>query len=196
MKRNGSFYLFITIICTAFLTTACVSPAAKEKQEIADLIIQRCSKAWHDLRFNEDSTLSPKNHDWQYKQYNDRITLENKAEENPNDYNWLPQSGYLIAIGKLLLLYDNDENLIGYFGDSDHYQLNYSTSMSSSKYPNIDFSDLERAQDNVNIANFKLLMLKQSLSAFGIPNTSFEDFDFKTDEGFCILADNQIAKIK
>lgn len=191
MSRNGIFCLFSMILSIVILTSACISPAEREKQEISNLIIRRCSKAWRDLPHDEDSVSSPQNCVWQYKQYNDRQEfLMERDFKTPELYIWLPKSGYIISIGRILMLYDSEENMIGYYADSDYYELNYSYSgtITSEAYA--------QAVNEGSKAYFTYIMAFQAITAFSVPNKSFADYDFSTDKGYCVLTEEQISQIK
>ena len=187
MKRKNGLNLICLIFVIAIALTACEPSVPKEKREINDLIIHRCSNAWHDMGFDELEDTDPKDCSWLYWQYDDKgpLCVINGEEAY---FEWLPEKGYIIVIGKLFLLYDSDESLIGCYSDSN-YKLYYSRSSTGR-------ASLDLAHSKTNEAGFAYFFSNEAFKMTYLSLKSFDEYDFNEDYGYCKLTDIQTKRIK
>lgn len=182
----------ISIICTLCITmcilTACSSPKP-------NTIINRCSKAWHDMSFDTVSNASPKDCSWLYWQFLDKTTLFGFDDlVGTHEQDWLPESGYFIAIGNIIILYDSDENEVGYYiSDSDNAELFYTY---KSGTPTVD-----QAINNTCQSEFKLLMANEVflLTANSLLEDNYitaSEYNTETDTKYCRLSEQEVLQIK
>ena len=187
MSEKSKIAIIGIVLCIISLCTACASPVSQERQELSNLLISRCSKTWHDLGLADDTDYVPDNLHWTYMQYDDRQALIESAGIE-NYYGWLPESGYVVGIGSVFSLYGNDNNIIGYYADEDHFNFIASTIQGS--------DSLSRSEHKLEELMFQKIMLIVQFYA-KLDVVSFDDYDTKQEKtfSFCALTDEQISKI-
>lgn len=186
--RKATFSLICILCIIMCVSSACSAPKP-------NTIINRCSKAWRDMSFDTVSNASPKDCSWLYWQFFDNTTLLGFDDlKGTHEQDWLPESGYFIAIGSIIILYDNNENEVGYYlSDSGNVELFYTY---KSGRPTVD-----QAINNTCQSGFKLLMANQDflLSANSLLGDNYipaSEYNTETDTKYCRLSEQEILRIK
>ena len=122
MKKTLALLLTIVLLSNVYCVVSAESKENMEKQ-----IVYNCSFFWYKLGKKVFlGNLTPQDCSWVYMEYNDRSEIFEEINENPDYiqcFNWLPQKGYVIILGKMAFLCDSNMNIVGMYSDKDNCQV-------------------------------------------------------------------------
>lgn len=181
MKKTLALLLIIVLLSNVYCIVSAESKEKMEKQ-----IVYNCSFFWYKLgKIVFLGNLTPQDCSWVYMEYNDRNEIYEEIKENPDKiqcFNWLPQKGYVIILGKVAFLCDSNMNIVGTYSDKDNCQV-------ANRNSSLDALDILYEDSYIGMFFSGLLLKAHFVSSFD----DIEEKDWYNTQYY--LTDQQIQQI-